>query len=712
MRRRPLCLAVLLLVLILWILPKDVWLKIPDIPSGEELTVSGTISKREQKEEKQVYYLKDCHSDRSESEFSMIAYISESNSYPIGSKISLFGTIYQLNKATNPGQFDAESYYQSQGILYTFQASEVLACDGKHVILEKIACLRETFAECLDRICNERDSGILKAALLGDRSTLRKEDQQLYQTNGISHLLAISGLHISLVGVSFYKLLRRFRLNYLEAGVPSGLLLIAYGQMTGYGVSTIRAVCMFLVMIFGEIWGRTYDMASAMSLAAMIILIKNPLQARQGGFLLSFGAVIGICVVYPVMQSVFRTKRKFVNNILFSFSLFTVTYPISIHFFYEFSPYSFLLNFIVIPCMPFVMGFGGCSMIVGCFTPKIGKLILLPAHLILSFYELLCRQTLRLPFSVIRLGSEEVWQLILYYILLSLGIVLLWYGRRRVYSLLLPVAFVVVTIRIHSGLEFTMLDVGQGDGLFLRFPGGTSCMIDGGSTSIKKVGEYRILPYLKYEGIEQLDYVIFSHLDEDHINGIRELLEMLDSPDGVSIGQMLFPAIANPDASYEELWEFAQDSGVQVGKIGAGDLICDQELFMECLYPVKNSRGEDKNESSVVLQITYQEFSMLLTGDLGKTGERELLKEAGLKDVDVWKVSHHGSKYSGTEDFLEVIRPNLSLISVGKNNYGHPSKEVLERLNRVGSLMKNTLDQGAILLKSNGKKYHISTPFK
>ena len=130
MRRRPLCLAAVFLLLILWILPKNVWLREPDIPSGENLTVVGTITQREQKEEKQVYYLKNCLCDRTDSEFSMIAYVTEGDSYPIGCEISLYGTIYQLNKADNPGQFDAESYYQSQGILYSFQTEAVLRVQG------------------------------------------------------------------------------------------------------------------------------------------------------------------------------------------------------------------------------------------------------------------------------------------------------------------------------------------------------------------------------------------------------------------------------------------------------------------------------------------------------------------------------------------------------------------------------------------------------
>lgn len=707
MQRRPLCLAAILLLIILWILPKDVWLRVPDIPSGELLTITGKVTKREQKEEQQVYYLKDCLCARTDSKFSILAYVKEGDSYPIGCEISLYGTIYQLNKADNPGQFDAESYYQSQGILYTFQTEQVISASGKNLVREALTCLKEYFSERLSKIYDERDAGILKAVLLGDKSSLKAEDQLLYQKNGISHLLAISGLHISMLGISLYKLLRKCNLTFLEAGVPSGILLLCYGMMTGFGISTIRAVCMFLVMIFGDILGKTYDMASAMALAAIIILVRNPLQAKQAGFLLSFGAVLGICFVYPILQSVFQVKKKASQTILFSVSLSLITYPLSVHFFYEYPIYSMLLNFIVIPCMPVIMFSGVLGMFFAGMNYKAGTTIGVGAHWGLELYDILGKCVLKCPFAVIRPGCEQMWQIVVYYVVLLTMLLLLWYDRRKIYSLLLPVAILVVTLRFHGGLEFTMLDVGQGDGIFIRLPDGTTCFVDGGSTSVKNVGKYRILPYLKYEGVTKLDYVIFTHLDEDHVNGMRELVEMSGGMDEVSIGTMLFPDIANPDDTYLELWELAEEKGIDVNTIGAGDIIKEEDTELKCLYPLKGVYTVDKNDSSTVLKLTYDDFSMLLTGDLGFAGEEEMLVLEMLEDIDVWKVSHHGSKYSGSEEFLEQIQPNVSLISVGRNFYGHPSEEILNRLKNCGSSVWTTLDSGAIMLESDGETYSI-----
>ena len=709
MQKRPLCLIAVFLLIILWILPKDVWLKKPDIPSGERLTITGTIVKREQNEDRQIYYLKKCQSILTDSKFSVLAYTQKGDSYPVGCEISLYGTIYQLNKADNPGQFDAELYYQSQRILYTFQTETVLYTKGGGGFREQITRLREYLGVRMMSFYGERDGGILKAVLLGDKSSLREEDELLYQKNGISHLLAISGLHISMIGIGFYRLLRKCGLVFWEAGIPSGFLLLLYGMMTGFGISTIRAISMFLVMILGDILGKVYDMASAMALAAMIILVRNPLQARLAGFLLSFGAVLGICFVYPILQSVFETKKKYFQTLLFSISIFLVTYPLTIHFFYEYPLYSMLLNFVVIPLMPLVMLFGGVGTLAGCMAPLLGKMIGLPMRLVLSLYELLGTWVVKLPAAVVRLGREELWQLVVYYVLLVICLLLLWYKRKKVFGGLLFTAVLLVSLRFRGALEFTMLDVGQGDGLFLRLPGGTTCLIDGGSTSVKHVGKYRILPYLKYEGVSKLDYVIFTHLDEDHVNGMRELLEMSESLDCITIENIFFPAISSPDEIYEEMWRLGEESGAKVYEIGEGGKFCGEGWELVCLSPIKESESGDKNNSSTVLQLNYGAFRMLLTGDMGFEGEEKLLNAGVLEEVDVWKVSHHGSKYSGSEEFLGTILPKVSLISVGKNYYGHPSGEILERISRVGSLVWTTLDSGAIMVESDGKTYRVTT---
>ena len=202
--------------------------------------------------------------------------------------------------------------------------------------------------------------------------------------------------------------------------------------------------------------------------------------------------------------------------------------------------------------------------------------------------------------------------------------------------------------------------------------------------------------------------MFLTHLDEDHISGVRELIEMQDSLDGIRIDTIFYPEIANPDEKYMEMWELSKEKGIHVEKIGAGDRLKGDDYDIACLHPIKGSSSTDKNDSSIVLQVNFRNFSMLLSGDMGFDGEKELLKRGVLTNIDVWKVSHHGSKYSGGETFLYVIDPELSLISVGRNNYGHPSKEILERLWKAGSRVETTLESGALQIESDGDTFSLS----
>lgn len=694
MRKRPLCILGFFLLLLIWWIPKDVWFQESDIPCEIPIQVTGIISHREESSEKQIYYLRNCQIPDGKSIPNILIYDTSLEAYTVGSYVAFYGKIYPLNPATNPGQFDQKLYYQSQGIGYTFQVQESRCLTKpKFSFGEAVACFRLHLKKQLSKYLNERERGILSAVFLGDKSILREEDQKLYQKNGISHILAISGLHISMIGMTIYRNLRKRGGSYLISGICSSSFIVFYGMLTGFGVSAKRAIIMFLVLVLGEILGRVYDMASAMALAGILLLLSNPLLAFQASFLLSFGAVCGISMVYPILQKVFSWKQKWFQTILCSISINLVTYPILVHFYYEYPIYSMALNLIVVPLMKWVMIFGFLSLGASYLWLPLSRILSIPVFLVLECYEVLGTWILKLPGAMQNFGREQLWQLWLYYGILLLVLGILWYGGKRLVSLGIPLALILVSLRIRGNLEIVMLDVGQGDGIFLRMPSKTTCFIDGGSSNVKKVGEYRILPFLKYQGSRHLDYVIFSHLDTDHISGIEELLEAQE----ISIGCMLLPDLKNPDENYLKMVALAQEQGIMVKTIGQGDYFLDQDVRIQCLWPEKGRTWTDKNEGSAVLQLSYGDFSMLFTGDLGEAGEKALLEGNVLEDVDVWKVSHHGSKYSGSSLFLTQILPEISLISVSENNsYGHPSTELLERLEKIHSRVYETAKKGAI----------------
>ena len=256
-------------------------------------------------------------------------------------------------------------------------------------------------------------------------------------------------------------------------------------------------------------------------------------------------------------------------------------------------------------------------------------------------------------------------------------------------------------------LEITFLDVGQGDCIFLKNGNGMKVLMDGGSSDEKKVGIYRIIPFLKSKGIGELDYVIVTHADSDHMNGIVELLEKRKES-GIKINHLVLPKTGLIEDNYEKLVNLAEESKIPILYIKAGDRFQEGELRMTCLHPTIDFIPENTNSYSVVLQVEYGTFKALFTGDLEENGEEVLLESGNLEDIFLLKVAHHGSKYSTKEEFLNIVKPEISIISSGEgNSYGHPHKELLERLESVGSKIMNTAESEQITVSIKGRKIRI-----
>ena len=255
-------------------------------------------------------------------------------------------------------------------------------------------------------------------------------------------------------------------------------------------------------------------------------------------------------------------------------------------------------------------------------------------------------------------------------------------------------------------LEVTFLDVGQGDGIFLKTYNGINIMIDGGSLSVDDAAKYRIVPFLKYKGISRIDYVFVTHADYDHISGIVEMLKN-SNVNGIKIKNLILPDIRLKDENYQSLIETALRNNIKVLYIMSGKVLQFGDVKFKCIYPNITDSAEDRNDYSTVLSVKYNKFSMLLTGDISEKVENKI-KDKVESHYTILKVAHHGSKYSTTEKFLSWINPDYSVISVGENNlYGHPHKELLKRLEKSGSSVLRTDKSGGITIKSEGESMVI-----
>lgn len=757
----------------------------------------------------------------------ILCYLREGVPEPeIGSLVILKGTLKNFQQPTNPGQFNAPFYYQILRISFRLNQAEIqVKSDRFYKISEGLYQLRRKAGSKMDALLPEQEASVMKTMLLGEKGILDEEIKGLYQRNGIAHILAISGLHISMIGMGLYQLLRRAGLKIRLSGILASMVIVLYGMMTGFAVSAIRAIAMFLLQMLAQILGRTYDRITALAVAAVLVLVEQPLYLFHSGFQFSFLCVLGISLILPVLGNVRKGKKLFEG-----IALMAVTLPVYLGVFYQIPVYSMFLNFIVLPMMSILMGAGIVMILAAFLCTPLG----IPAAWlitgILMVYERLGLFTEQLPYHYWTPGCPAKWQLAVYVAILIIiaalgrtkrkavlyqrdcihkdcihrrggcakGILqedmrrhevlqyeipqyemqnkrirrIACHGGKWISTYGIPVGIcwgflllgvVILTWRFRPELQVTFLDVGQGDCIFLQTENGDSYLTDGGSSSVSKVGKYRMIPFLKYQGASQIKAVFVSHADSDHCNGIAELLEQAEL-EGIRVENLVLTDLADECRSegYEELVELAGQNGITVQFLHEGQQLQDGELLFQCLHPSKGYRAEDLNETSMVLLVTYREFSMLLTGDVQGAGEEHLTQElqdwrepgvTQMQDVirisgeeesmeeqsieeqsienerieeqieekrsqnkmganhaetelTVLKVAHHGSKNSTSEEFLKAANPMLAIISCGEGNrYGHPHEETLERLEKADVPWFCTKDYGAITVTVDGKSH-------
>ena len=757
------------------------------------------------------------------------AVTEEEQSLKIGQQIVLEGTFSHFAAATNPGEFDVQAYYGAKGIGGRVRKSQILA------VGEKYSCLRELLYQCrlvlhdrLAEVFPAKEASVMQTLLLGEKEELDAEVKALYQKNGIAHILSISGLHITLLGMGVYRLLKRLGLPVRAAAVGGAMLLLIYGVMVGMSVSASRAIGMYLLQMLGIFVGRTYDMLTGLGLMALLLVLQEPERLFDVSFLMSFGAVLGICILTPVFSGAYwerdadvesevkgistwlhtvadilgdsayeRNKyregwrkvayegiRRMMSVVKGGFAtsvgVILFTLPVQLWFFYEIPVYSVLLNLLVLPFMSAVVAGGILSLI-----PGLGIVGTVDC-LILWWYEWICERFGELPGAVWCVGRPEVWQIACYYV----GIFLLVFGRKYVEAwkkrgtygeenvlgdrshsartpwclitrgadesirnrkrdckgemihsnrflhqianvMILGLLIGLLTGNFDRGSRVTFLDVGQGDGIVVE-TGQGAYLFDCGSTSRKNIGEYVLKPYLKSRGICSLRGVFVSHPDEDHMNGVLELLENGEEW-GITAEQLFLPAIRESERreTFEQLLAAAEDAGIPVNYIKCGDEIRDSQLRLLCLHPEENTTLADANAYSECFYVevfakkmkqeaiddrkandarggsAIGKISILLTGDVEGEGERQLMQELqalqesqslqesrslqksqsmqesrplqttrrlqeqrGQREfrVDILKIAHHGSGYSTGTEFLATVSPATAIISCGRNN--------------------------------------------
>ncbi|MBE5860129.1 MAG: DNA internalization-related competence protein ComEC/Rec2 [Butyrivibrio sp.] len=728
--KRPLCIFMMLIALSVWLLmavmPYEEHLTVPDQAS---VTKIGFVEGKEKKKDTDVVYLK-----VPGEEGLLMLYLTEGQEVPAyGRVIKVRGKCMAFQNATNPGEFDSKSYYRILKISYRIVDVRILDVRGSaDVYKESLYKIKTGLEESLEKCMDEKDAGVMEAILLGDKNKLDDEIKDSYKRNGIIHIIAVSGLHISIIGFGLYKLLRRMSLHTFFSALLSIFIMYSYGVMCGMSTSAYRAIFMFVAKVLADVIGRTYDMLSAMALCAILILIEQPLYLSHSGFLMSFGAIIGIGYVLPALPEWLREGRLKIFSAGTAITL--VNLPVYTSFYYTFPVISAILNILVLPLMSLLILFGLATAFAGCLVIGLGKVFAVIVHFILSWFMVCCLAGEQIYGSTWYVGHSEKIQVFIYLLCLFIFVFFNEYRIKPVHEWLktkpkklrkaagylryvaIAAGLVILCIRIKQPLTITFIDVGQGDGIVLETPD-ANYLIDGGSTSKKNLGKYQLIPFLAYEGIGKLDAVILTHEDEDHLSGIIELFEDMSKNRGsIQVKNLILPDIADESKgeNYKKLEEYAKNLNIAISYIGRGDKINSGYLYMKCLGPVSGMQTDEPNAYSTVMYVKLRSFKALFTGDVEKEGQSSLksyikrdMEE--FENITLLKVAHHGSRYTTDEEFLNMIKPKIAVISCGVNNkYNHPHRELLKRLGDAGSSIYTTAENGAITVTTNGKTMQIS----
>lgn len=649
----------------------------------------------------------------------------------MGDELLVRGEIKEFEPATNPGQFDAKSWYFAQNTVCSLGQCEILEyTQGRMSIARALYNIRSSLRESYKKILGDKEARIISAITLGEKSYPEQEWKTAYQEGGIAHVLAISGLHITLIGMALYRLLRKTGLGFLPSATAGGAAILLYTLMTGRGISAVRAAVMFGLWLGSQVWGRKQDMVTSAAVAALVLTVADGGNPFRASFLLSFGSILSLGILLPCMEEQFGIKKIIPRGLLAGIAIWLGTLPVTLYFYCQAAPWGLLVNLAVIPLMGALMTTALVSAVFGLVCVPLGIFLAAPVSMILALFQWLCDLESRLPLSVWVAGRPSGWRIAVYYGILGAAVLagrsagkkgtqpskrkkaFLWCGC-------LVLCVFLMAARGRSGMQVVCMDVGQGDGSLVQLPTGENCLIDGGSSSRSYLWDNVLSRTVKYYGIRTLDFVFLSHADQDHISGVSEFLEEYETGltgkniHGVSLNCLVLPPAAD-DEDFQNLRELAYEKGITVLRMAAEDTIRRGDIWsIRCLSPDEDTLSADRNQDSMVLRLTYGSFSMLFTGDLEGEGELRLASSGENLHADVLKVGHHGSAKASSAEFLSGVGAAFAIISCGRNNiYGHPSADTLTRLEEAGCRILQTARSGAIILQTDGEKYRIRTFLK
>jgi len=677
--------------------------------------------------------------------------------FDYGRELIFEGILTQPKGVRNPGGFDYRRYLAQKGVGATIfsYAYAIEPGEGKkgNFLVQAGLRIRKQIIYVIENSLPHQQAGLMNGMLIGYKEGLSEEVQEAFSNAGLSHIMAVSGANVAFLLLPLAFLLKLLRIRKLFANLFLIAFLTLFVFVTGFEPSVLRAVFMASILLIAEILYREPDTYAAIALSCMILLVISPCMLFNIGFQLSYGATLSIVMLYKNIKNLITghfhckpdqrkidsksrndTARTILPGWITEILAATLAaqlgvLPVTLLYFNKISLVAIITNLLAVPMLELITILGSLMALLGQFSLVISQVIGYLNSVFLSAVLYITKFATGVPFAVVTIVTPPLILAVAYYIVVWF---LLWYKplknivikSRHIAVILSAAAIFVLAVGLQpTQMEVVFLDVGQGDSSFIRTYSGETVLIDGGGSSnpqqISKIGETVVLPFLLDMGVSKLDAVIASHPHSDHTQGLCDVLKQM------KVNRLVLPSLED-ESGFADLIQVAEVRNIPVSRCSENDTIrLDDKTCFQVLSPEINcSVDKDSlNNTSLVLKLIYGQTSVLFTGDAEAEVEEKLVAKASpasedaisvlstdvasFLSADVIKIAHHGSISSTGKAFLERVNPQAAIISVGKNNFGHPSQVTLDLLERCNVNYFRTDECGAVILKSNGRTVRI-----